>query len=194
MIATGAPRLVQSSPAQPTSLEKYVDELLEEPRTAKEAANVLVPRAVAGPTPFSHGDGMVLRYDSGARVYFLRSSCAREQAERVRPWWALSSTIRVCPDAHRPDRLMEPVSGNRCGGNELAPQLSGYCGCGPNLVFCARDSGHLTEIRDSLRGEVFSTVEHVVRSGLYVADLFRQNETVRDRNAEFRYRRWRIAN
>jgi hypothetical protein len=195
IIATGGP-LVPGAPPPPGpgGVEAYIERLLQAPGTARAAADILVPRATASRPAFSHDDGMVLKLDAGAQVFYLRDPCASTQAERVHPWWALGSTVRVCPDAHRPDRLREPSSGNRCGGNELTPQLSSYCGCGPNLVFCARDADHLSEIKDSLRDEVVSTVEHVVRAGLPVAELFRLNETVRDRNVELRYRRWRIAN
>jgi hypothetical protein len=126
-------------------------------------------------------------------VYYLRKPCSPREAVEVRPWWERARTVRVCPDSYRPDVLHDP-QGRYCGGSYLNASYSPVCGCGPALAFCWRDPEQLDEVGASLKREALDTAAAVVGADRPLAAIFADNETVRDRNAEFIYRRWAIAN
>src|SRR5262249_27858465 len=70
---------------------------------------------------------------------------------------------------------------------------SPYCGCGPNLMGCARDEAHYLEIRRALRDELIDTVAWVVDHDQPLSRLFTTNETVRSAPSELFYQRWQVA-
>jgi hypothetical protein len=193
-----APELATARSAAATTGERIdalADRLVDDPRFAPSLASGLFDRLLDSFFP----DGSVLKHtptDAGATpIYFLRSPCKPAEAETVQPWWDPSSTVRVCPDSYRPEVVMyEAGAGIKC--DSLAAQVSGehapICGCGPNLLRCYRDQAHQEEVAASLADEVRQTFAYVVRTDQPVARAFTMNATIRDRNVEAVYRRWRV--
>ncbi len=98
----------------------------------------------------------------------------------------------VCPDAHQPTHLRDPVTGWYCGGANLESARSPFCGCGPNLMNCTRDDTQREAVRQALRQELVRTVAYVVEHDLPLARLFTMNETVRTGYSELYYQRWQV--
>jgi cytochrome c553 len=191
----------------PASLDALVDSLLADKRFASNVAVSLTMREhfAASNLPIS----MTLssktlgslagfaKYAGKDRspsqpVYFLREPCAAQEVESVSPWWAPSTEVLVCREAHRPD-----VSGDgryRCGSRMLDPRQSSVCGCGPNLVQCARDPEHLRAIRSSVQRELADTVAYTVDHDEPLSRIFSRQDTIRDATAEMLDRRSQIIN
>jgi hypothetical protein len=169
----------------------YVDALLGDKRFARKiAAAILMPRSHPAAPAFP--PSFVLKQTSG-RVHYLRAPCSNAQAEWVRPYWDLSHAVRVCPDSHQPTHFVSPDHPEwRCGGTMLWPGRSTFCGCGPNLINCTRDMAHRAEMLGAARAEMIETVADVVERDAPIESIYTGNSTIRDRNAEFLYRRWRI--
>ena len=115
-------------------------------------------------------EGYVLsRQDTpGGPVLYLREPCAPEQAERVHPWWAPGTEVRVCPEAHRPDRWVEPTTGRHCSAVTSSPGQESvpYCGCGPNLLRCFRDEEQQVAFTRSMVEEIGLTTAYVIQQEL----------------------------
>ncbi len=190
MLATNAPRDVKKYPSPTTEadLGAYIDALVEDPRFAEVVApNILLGKILQR---VASDQVSVLSVDQsrGVPVYYTRKKCDPARAESVHPWWALDTVVKVCPEAHQPDHLKASATGLYCGFT-----TDPYCGCGPNLAFCARDADQNEAIIDSLRKEVTALITRVVATGAPVDEIFLSNETARDRNVEYVYRRWRIS-
>ncbi len=178
-------------------LDQLLDALVDDPRFAHKIAPRMLLRPVLSRSTYLAPDGYVLKTvrdkRSGTPIYYLRKPCDPSTVETVNPWWAPDKEVRVCPDSHRPKVLGDPSTDNACGGLALSPSSSDLCGCGPQLVFCTKDAAHQEKIRASAVDEVAMTAAYVVSKDRNVDDLFLMDETVRDRNAEATYRRWRAA-
>jgi hypothetical protein len=178
--------------ADPGELALYVDGLLHDPRFVLEVASSMF--LVFGN---EHDTGYVLqntRSPEGEIIYYLRRPCAPDVAEKVQPWWAPTTTVRVCPDSHRPTYLSRPGTDWQCGSVKLNLKASKDCGCGPHLANCFRDPAHREMIRTSLRNENIKTIAWIVDRDLPIETLFTGNHTFRDYNVELVYTNWRLLN
>jgi hypothetical protein len=129
---------------------------------------------------------------SESPVYYLAVSCNAKQAIKVHPWWALATTVLVCPDAYKPDVLSEPShSGKATHFCEATHSVdhTGTCGCGPYLLFCARDEDQAEKIERAVWYEAIDTVRYVIQNHRPFTDILRMNETVRSDYAELLYAR-----
>ena len=179
-----------------SSMDSFTDKLVGLPQANSHAAGVLFgSMGYLGNTELA-GDSYVLRSTQvgGEQIWFRYNECKLADTEQVHPWWALGTSIRVCRDSYRPDRVRDPVSGGYCGGLMTETEHSTYCGCGSNLVYCFRDQEQRRAANRSVVGEVERTTADVVARDLPLRELFLKNETIRDAYAEMRYRRSRIAN
>jgi hypothetical protein len=178
------------------SLEQFVDAQLADPRFARTVAPSMLFGLFANiPSEVLHEGYILSRKDTpSGPVLYLREPCAPEQAERVHPWWALDTEVRVCPEAHRPDRWVEPTSGRHCSAVTSSPGQESvpYCGCGPNLLRCFRDEDQRVAFTRSMVEEIGRTTAYVIHQDLPISTAFTTNATVRDRNAELLYQRWRV--
>ncbi|MCB9528084.1 MAG: hypothetical protein H6701_06750 [Myxococcales bacterium] len=178
-----------------TTVEAFVDAQLAEEGFARQIASSLVfggPVSVKERHPVAGHSVLRARQVDGERVYFLRAPCPLDEAVAVHPWWDPDDPIRVCPEAYRPESRGD-AEGRTCGASMLSPGASQACGCGPRLMYCSRDAAHFAQVRQSLKREIDDTVVAVVEAGGPIDPLFTGVETVRDRNAEFVYRRARVA-
>jgi len=182
-------RTASAAEHDPRELARYIDRLLHDPRFTAEVAPSMF--TVAGAL---HTTGYVLqesRDPAGEIVYYLRQPCAPEIAEQVQPWWAATTTVRVCPDAHRPRYLSRPGTDWQCGSAKLNLEASSDCGCGPRLARCFRDAAHREAVRASLRQENAKTIGWIIDHDLPIETLFTSNATFRDYTAELVYTNWR---
>jgi len=177
------------------TIESYVGALLMDPRFSRDVAPsiVLNKKAVDLSEEVPWEILRSITTEAKQRIYYLRKPCTAKEAERVHPWWDRATEVLVCPDAHQPDHLREPKSGWFCGGDNLDAARSPFCGCGPNLMFCARDEDANAELRRALRSETQRTVAHLVANDEPLASIFTVNETVRGKESELFYQRWRVV-
>lgn len=178
-----------------TTLEAFVDAQLADEEFAKRIAASLIfgrPISVKERHPVPTHSVLKTAVVDGRKVHYLRKPCALADAVEVDPWWDPGDEIRVCPDAYRPD-VRGDADGRTCGASMLSPYGSETCGCGPRLMFCALDKKHNRKLRASLMQEVNRTVRHVAEGNGPIDALFTANETFRNRDVEFVYRRARVA-
>jgi hypothetical protein len=179
-----------------TDPEQCVADITTSQEASRAAVDVLFPMLM---TPGSFGfDEMILRIvtktDQGAPIYGLQGKCSASEAVSVTPWWDLTSTVLVCPDSYAPDHVFDRNTHARCGSSEGRPDTSRDCGCGPYLLYCARNGGHASEMYGSFSAEVRDTVAALINAERPLKDVFTVNETIRNSIVETRYRRARIAN
>jgi hypothetical protein len=185
--------LVQAIAEGRKTWEDAASELLADPRFAREVAPEIVFNKKAE-DPAEEDAFHTLEATSGApAVYYLRKPCSAEEAVPVHPWWALDTEVLVCPDSYQPDHLRQPETGWFCGGSNLDPLRSQFCGCGPNLMLCARDEAQLQAIKRGLMDELSATVARVVEHDQPLATLFTMNGTVRTGYSDLFYQRWEVA-
>jgi hypothetical protein len=173
-----------------TTVDAYVDSLVSDSRFAQDVAPLLLLNREARPPPAL---AMVVLKKKGL-VYFLQKPCETEAAIVVRPWWAMDTEVRVCPDAYEPDHFTAN-DGLYCDGQIAAQRKLGRsasCGCGPNLMRCCRDDAQCDEFFASLLNESMRTIGHIVQNDIPIETAFTGNETFRDRNAEYTYQRWLV--
>jgi hypothetical protein len=171
----------------------YIDELLRRPGAAAVAGNVL--RIIGSPNRALWAETILRQQGTGAdAIYYIHEPCAPERAVRVRPWWDLGSTVRVCPEAYRPDVFRAP-DGNYCSGVYAAPfQRGSPCGCGPNLLRCLRGAEDKDALSKAIVAESAETIAWVVSQDLPIQTLFSSPESFRRPHAELLYQRWRVEN
>lgn len=186
-------------------LDLFVDEILHTPRFSSEVVPaILFGSFVNVRNYYALPSAFVLKQSEGAeRIYYLREPCAAAEAVAVRPWWNLTTEVKVCPDSYRPDKwTMEPAEHSyrsrmhlSCDSQVGSPELETQplCGCGPNLIRCLRDEDQYNEFNKSLMEEVKKTTAYVVENDLPLKTLFLGNSSFRDRNAELYYRRQKIG-
>ena len=185
-------RVAAALARQPHAVDGYITDLLADPRFAQRVApEILFNKKAVDPVEEDAWD--VLDSQGDPPVYYLRHPCDAEHAETVNPWWALDTEVLVCSDSYQPSHLRQPETGWYCGGSNLAPARSPFCGCGPNLMNCARDEAHLRAIKAGLLQELTGTVAWVVAHDRRVSELFRMNETVRTASSELFYMRWEVT-
>ncbi len=173
-------------------LDRYLQELVDDPRFAEEVApQILIPNLLEKAGTFMFNQRLAVDKSSGKEIYFLpmKGKCTAKEAVDVHPWWALKTTVKVCPKSYQPTHLRIEETKLYCGVSMTEP----YCGCGPNLAFCAKNRSHYGEMLVSVKKELTSIVAHAVKSNAAIDQVFVANESERDRNAEFIYRRWRIS-
>jgi hypothetical protein len=200
MLAIGAPlsddeltRLDAAARRGDLTAEGFIDLLLRRPEFARDVAPQMLLLNIPRGSHVQYPQYTLKAFKSGEReILYLRAPCKPEEAEVVHPWWKLSSSVLVCPEAHRPGVLQDGEL--YCGmvhlGTNAIPEK---CGCGPNLMECARDDAHRAAIAESARKEMQRTVEYIVEHGLPLEDLYTANETFRDRNVEALYNRGRVS-
>ncbi len=201
------------------SVDDYIEHLLDSPKVAATLSRLLFRKAFTLESTYFMYPYILAESepdDRGTTVLYLRATpggdplpaCRVSEAERVRPWWDMNHEILVCPSAHKPEQFgfQAPPAGDGKVPREVACSSYGYgaflgrsatdldtlCGCGPNLLRCVRDDAHMVEVNQSLTDEVVDTVHRSLQNELPISQLLTSNETVRDRNAEFSYRRWLI--
>lgn len=190
--------------ADAAQLDSFLDELLVNERFAKE----IIPSMVFGSfvnvrNYYAVPAAFVLKHGDGDAPLHLRAPCAAADAVAVAPWWNLKGSVRVCPDAYRPDKWTLGAGESdfptqavlACDSQVGSPEAETHslCGCGPNLIRCLPDEDYYNELNRSLMNEVKGTVQHVVEHDLPMSSLFTSNETFRDRNVELYYRRQKIG-
>jgi len=118
-LANDLAMLAAGRPSLPAELEKlaaldysrdafksYISELLATPEAAKVAVQVL--NLEVANTRISKTLAVLQHADvDGAAVYYLRKSCSRSEAVKVKPWWNLTTTVLVCPESYQPDLFAE---------------------------------------------------------------------------------------
>lgn len=177
------------------TVEAFVDAQLAEKGFARRVASSLIfggPIGVKGRHPVPGHSVLRARMVDGKKVYYLRKACAPKEAVAVHPWWDPSDPVRVCPDAYQPESRGD-AEGRTCGASMLDPRESTACGCGPRLMYCTQDYKQYGRVKSALKRELSDTVVAVVDGGGPIDRLFTDNETVRDKYAEFVYRRARVA-
>lgn len=177
------------------TIEAFVDAQLADAGFGKRIAGALIfggPVSVKKlhPVP-THSTIRSMKVD-GVRVHFLRKPCKPAEAVDVDPWWDPGEPIKVCPEAYRPDSRGD-AEGRTCGSTMLAPYASETCGCGPRLMYCTRDAKLNGRVRSSLLREVRQTLADVAAGDGPIDALFTRNDTIRNRDVEFVYRRARVA-
>ncbi len=172
-------------------LDRYIQALVDDERFAREVApRMLIPNIIELSGNFLFNQRLAVDKSTGKDIYFIpmRGKCAAKDAVDVHPWWALGTTVKVCPSSYQPTHL-RASTGLYCG--TVLPDA--YCGCGPNLAFCAKSATHADELIESVRKETIAIVARAVKSDAALDQMYVVNESERDRNAEFIYRRWRIS-
>lgn len=185
-------------------VDAFIDELLAQPRFAREVMpSLLFGSFVNVRNYYAIPSGFNLKHADDTGIFYLREPCAASEAVSVHPWWALDTTVQICPDSYRPEKwtLKDSEQSYRtkmlltCDSQVGSPELEtkSLCGCGPNLVRCMRDDEQYNDVNKSLMNEVKRTTEYVVQHDLPMASLFTSSSTFRDRNAEYFYVRQKIG-
>ena len=192
------------------SVEQFVDELLADPRFAVVTGPEVIvypfyAKALAGATRPSWQAILKTGKTKSGETYYSRyaldgssnresKKCDESKLVEVVPWWDMDSVVKVCPDSYRPERLKDPTTGARCGARAVNPRLSNFCGCGPNLMSCFRDSDQVSEMLVSMRNELFETIGYFIANDLPISSIYTTNATIRDKNVELIYQRWLLHN
>ncbi len=177
-----------------TNLEAFVDTLLDDRGFSHRVAPLILKGDADSGTEAFWGSPALSHFeDAEGPVHYLREPCSPDSSVEVRPWWAMDTPIRVCPEAYRPNVLVAADNGHRCSSPLAGPWNATGCGCGPNLAFCGQPSSAEELQRDAF-AELRDTVGHFVAHERPLAEIFTSNATVRRRNVEFYYRRGRILN
>lgn len=175
------------------TIEAYVDQLLQKPMGGRFAKDLVVGPGSGG-TKDRHplaGHSILQSFEDGGRkIHHLGKPCSSSEAVKVAAWWG--DDVWVCPQAYKPDVLFDD-QGRMCGSTMLSPRDADICGCGPGLMWCHADRGHFERMQGRIVQEVVDTVAYVVDGDLPIDQLFTMNETVRTADAEFVYRRARVA-
>jgi hypothetical protein len=173
-------------------IEEYVDTLLAQKMNGRLARDVVLGATmpVKDRHPLPVHSVLKAAGNGDDKIYYLRSKCDREAAEKVKAWWG--EEVLVCPDSHRPTVLGDG-QGKMCGSSMLDPRDTDVCGCGPELMYCTKNDDHYQKTQDSFQRELIDTAAHVVDGNLPIEQLFTMNETVRTDIGEMMYRRARVA-
>ncbi len=178
-------------------LEQLIDTLLDAPRFLEMVAPKLVAdRMTTVPTRYLFPLAWLLKTmkgPGGESIYYIKKPCAPDAVDVVKPWWEPTTRVKVCKDAHRPERFFNPNTKIYCDSVKSAPseELDDFCGCGPNLMRCFPTAALRDTFNDSLIHEVSDTIADLTRQNRPLADVFTTNATLRDRNSETIYRRWK---
>lgn len=186
------------------TLDAYIDALLGGERFARDVMpSLLFGSYVNIRNYYALPSAFLLRTPDGGGPLYLRAPCDASAAVEVHPWWDLTATVAVCPDAYRPEKwAMAPGEHSykadvdvSCDSQIASPEIAGEprCGCGPNLIRCLRNEDEYDAFNASLMDEVKRTTAYVVAHDLPMATLFTGNATFRDRNVELYYRRQQIG-
>src|SRR5262245_29125110 len=139
LLATNVQRNANDQvPVTDVELDRYIDALVNDRRFARDVApEILIPHLLQGIGIQELSMVLVLDTTGSTPIYRLplRKKCAEKEAVEVHPWWALDTTVKVCSDSYQPTHLKVVSTDLFCGAAPREP----YCGCGPNLAFCARD-------------------------------------------------------
>lgn len=189
----------------PGGMDQYIDNLLSTQQFSRDLmSSLLFGMYVNVRNYYAIPSGFTLKHtDAATPIYYLRHPCKPSQAVSVHPWWNLSSEVKVCPLAYKPQKwdLLPGESAYHskmpltCDGQVGSPEkeLKPICGCGPNLIRCMRDFNMYLDFEHSIVDEVKDTVRYVVENDLPLETLFSGDYTFRDRNAELLYRRRKIG-
>jgi hypothetical protein len=176
------------------SVAEFIDALLAKPAFSHGLAPYLVAGLAVDLGNRTAG-GMLVLKRSNDGVFFIQP-CRASDAVDVEPWWAPGTAVRVCPDAYQP-KQRTTAAGNACSGELSEPGGLGggameTCACGPNLMRCYPSEDARNKIGASAQAEVRDTIGYVVEHDLPIESVWTSNETMRNRDAEFLYQRWRV--
>ncbi len=177
------------------TVDEFIDEQLKHKDLGKRIAKGVILGGSQGTKkrhPYPGHSILKSKGEGKEQVYYLRGACSPESALEVTPWWDAEGKVKICPKDYKPEVFVDE-KGRTCGASMLSPYTSKTCGCGPRLMYCARDEGHYNAMRGSAQSETNLTVALVVNKDRPIDDLYTMNETVRGRNAELLYRRARVA-
>jgi hypothetical protein len=175
------------------SIDAYIDGLLKQPMGGKFAKDLVVAAATGAKErhPIA-GHSILQSFDDGAdTIYHLGKKCSTSEAVSVRPWWG-GGDVKVCPSAYRPE-VKGDDHGRTCGAAMLSPRDIDLCGCGPGLIYCSKDRKQFERLQSHVDQEVQDTTAYIVDGDRPIEQLFTMNETMRSADAEFLYRRARVA-
>jgi hypothetical protein len=125
----------------------------------------------------------------GAPYYYAASTCRDDDLVEVVPWWSEDSKpVLVCQNDYRPKTVFAKDGVSYCDGT----QSREGCGCGPYLIYCARDEDMEQALKAAPIDEVVLTLKYVVENGRPFKDLLTMNATVRSGMGEYFYARSRF--
>src|SRR6185312_14458156 len=102
-----------------------IDELLKDPRFLKRITKVFLwdRDLYLGLARFDRHPGWILKKtDDADPIYYAREACDPKTAETVHPWWAMKTTVKICPDSYRPT-VFWLKNGRACSGLSAQPEF-----------------------------------------------------------------------
>lgn len=177
------------------ALTSLVDEMLDDPFLAEQAAPAIVFKhnLLRAPRHLFLGSYELSEATvDGERILHLGRPCRIAETIAVRPWWDLSTTVKVCKDSIRPATWTTRTKSGAisCGSSIAAPTAdpNSGCGCGPNLLRCPPMAPDTFErFSSAALDEVRATTRHLVAADRPLAELFTTNATARSREIELLY-------
>ncbi len=135
--------------------------------------------------------------DGGEEYYHLADRpCPKTERVEVHPWWKMSTTVRVCKDAYRPEvksfRLSSGVVQYCEASFVQSLDPASPCRCGENLLNCARDPRQYQQLVAAGEEEFVRTMQHVIANRKPFGSIFTMKETVRSDIGDFPYARNRF--
>ncbi|HEY4222271.1 MAG TPA: hypothetical protein VGO62_13035, partial [Myxococcota bacterium] len=178
------------------TVDQFIADMLARPMGGRLAKDIVLGGAGMAkdrhPVPAQATLRSTKGKDGGeGKIYYLREKCSQEEAVKVKPWWAPEKEVLVCPNSYRPE-VKGDDKGRTCGAEMLSPRDVDTCGCGPWLMFCTESQEQWQKTQDRVQSEVTETAGYVIDGNLPIEKLFTMNETVRNNDAEFLYRRARV--
>jgi hypothetical protein len=131
-----------------------------------------------------------LRRDEEHGSFYLDKPCRADDTVEVAPWWDLAHPVRVCRDAYKPDVKYDARHGFFCEAS-VAPDGVRECGCGPNLMYCARGGLMLDKLRKAHAEQTLATFRHVVQNHQRFSTVLTAPFSVRSPATELFYARAR---
>ena len=127
-------------------------------------------------------------------VYYLDKPCVAADEVKVAPWWDLTTEVRICKDAFRPDVKIDDHLGAKqlCEMSDASyARPNPVCRCGEHLINCARDGEQRGLVSSSHLAELLSTFRHVMTTHQRFEEVLTMRASVRSDLADFFYARSR---
>ncbi|HVK88661.1 MAG TPA: hypothetical protein VM513_31295 [Kofleriaceae bacterium] len=178
------PQLPTTEASSVAQYRQFIRARLAEPLFVETLAKELLPFVVQRPImPRALVQG---KTRDGRAFYYRSIPCPSSQLTSVRPWWDLTTSVLICRDEYRPTVLYSSDHTTECT-SPTSPTFG--CGCGPFLLFCARDAKQKAVLDAAVYEEVLLTLKHVIDTRRPLSDLLTMNETVRSGYGDFYYAR-----
>lgn len=123
-----------------------------------------------------------------------RPPCSPADRVAVVPWWSAGSTVDVCRQSFRPEKMFDDVG--YCGGQaevSKAPTPRPGCGCGALLLAClppeSTAPGFQDRLAGDLRAEVVETGRRMLWEGRSLAEVMTTSRTWQSGLVRFMYLR-----